>query len=71
MLPRSASAPRSRKNTTAPMTGPSMEPMPPMTVMKMIKADQSFTLKAVSGEMRIFCKNSSAPVRPVTAATMM
>ena len=35
--------------------------MPPITVMKMTKAVQSLTLKAVSGEMRSFCRKISAP----------
>ena len=45
-----------------PMIGPSMRPMPPITVMKMTKAVQSLTLKAVSGEMRSFIRKISAPI---------
>ena len=37
-----------------PMIGPSIRPMPPITVIKITKAVQSFTLKAVSGETAIF-----------------
>ena len=43
------------------MIGPSIRPMPPITVMKMTKAVQSLTLNAVSGEMRSFCRKISAP----------
>ena len=37
--------------SSVPMIGPSMVPMPPITTMKMIAADQP-TLKAASGEIR-------------------
>ncbi len=53
------------KKTMVPMIGPSMRPMPPITVMKMTKAVQSFTLKAVSGEMRSFIRKISAPIMAV------
>ena len=51
-----------------PMIGPSTRPMPPITVMKMTKAVQSLTLKAVSGEMRSFCRKISAPTIAVPNA---
>ncbi len=47
---------------TVPMIGPSIRPMPPITVMKMTKAVQSFTENAVSGEMRSFIRKISAPI---------
>ncbi len=53
-----------------PMIGPSIRPMPPITVMKMTKAVQSFTLKAVSGEIRSFCRKISAPTMAVPSAVM-
>ncbi len=54
-----------------PTIGPSMRPMPPITVMKITNAVQSLTLKAASGEMRSFCKKISAPTMPVPNAVMM
>ena len=51
-----------------PMIGPSIRPMPPMTVMKMTKAVQSLTLNAVSGEIRSFCRKMSAPIMAVPKA---
>ena len=51
-----------------PMIGPSILPMPPMTVMKMTNAVQSFTLNAVSGEMRSFCRKMNAPTIAVPKA---
>ena len=51
-----------------PTIGPSMRPMPPITVMKMTKAVQSLTLKAASGEMRSFCRKISAPTMAVPSA---
>ena len=50
------------------MIGPSIRPMPPITVMKMTKAVQSLTENAVSGEMRIFCRKISAPTMAVPKA---
>ena len=51
-----------------PTIGPSMRPMPPITVMKITKAVQSLTLKAASGEMRSFCRKMSAPTMAVPNA---
>ena len=51
-----------------PMIGPSTRPIPPITVMKMTKAVQSLTLKAVSGEIRSFCRKMSAPTIAVPNA---
>ena len=51
-----------------PTIGPSMRPMPPITVMKITKAVQSLTLKAVSGEMRSFIRKISAPIIAVPKA---
>jgi hypothetical protein len=65
ILPRSASACRITKNMMVPIMGPSTRPMPPMTVMKITNAVQSFTLKAVSGEIRNFCRKMSAPIMAV------
>ena len=70
-MPRSARVWRSRKNTTAPTIGPSMRPMPPITVMKITKAVQSLTLKAASGLIRSFCRKMSAPIMAVANAVMM
>ena len=44
------------KNTMTPTIGPSIEPMPPMTTMKITIAVQSSTEKAASGEMRAVCR---------------
>jgi hypothetical protein len=44
------------KNTTTPTIGPSIEPMPPITTIKITIAVQSSTEKAASGEMRAVCR---------------
>ena len=41
-----------------------------MTVMKITKAVQSFTLKAASGEILIFCRKINAPTMAVPNAVM-
>ena len=60
---------RNRKYTIVPMIGPSMVPMPPMTTMKITNAVQSLTLKAASGETRIFCRAMMDPTMAVMPAT--
>ena len=67
-VPYSASQPRSTSRITAPMIGPSIVPMPPITTMNSTKAVQSITENADCGVIEADWKKISPPASDAPAA---